>query len=162
VIISGDTSSRTMYTDSRAAGEGLFIRTLNSGVPIDHAFDVVDEPPQLSPQTCRGIRERHPTSPPKLLLEPVLEHLCDAHQIDVDVIGSVAVDVEITAERLTCDNAEQSCFFLGFADCRVARLLAVVDRPLRHDPPFARGRRHQGHLDALFANPIRNYRCLPV
>ena len=120
----------------------------------------MDELPQLFPQAGRGIGDAHPASPPKLVLEPVLEHVGDAHQVDVHPTRAIAVDVTIAAERLPRDNAPQAGFFLGFADRRVAGPLTVVDRPLRHDPALAPGCRHQRHFDALLADPIGNHRRL--
>src|SRR5262245_20294325 len=97
----------------------------------DHVFDGVEELPQLFPQARRGISDTHPSPPPDLLLEPVLEHTGHAHQVHVHPAGAVAVDVAVAAERLPRQNAQNASLFLGFTDRRLSWPLAVIDEPLR-------------------------------
>ena len=130
------------------------------GVERDHAFDGVHERLQILPQTAGRLGNSHPAPSPKLVLEPAFEDLGDAHQVDVNLTPLMAFDEQIAAEPLSRDHAEQAGFLLRLADRRFAGVLASFDRPLRHDPALALGCGHQGHLDALFADPIGNDRRL--
>src|SRR5688572_12826564 len=103
------------------------------------AFDGADELPQLRSQARRGIDDPHPASPPETILEPMVEHVGDAHREHVHSTEAVAVEMTIVTDRPPRDNTQESGFLLGLPNRRLARLFAMVDRALRHDPaPAAR------------------------
>ena len=58
---------------------------------LDHTLGGVDERPQLLAHAGDGIADPQPAPPPEAVLEPVLEHAGDPHQVDVDAAGDVAV-----------------------------------------------------------------------
>src|SRR5262245_26956511 len=120
----------------------------------------MDEPLQFFAQTLGCVGNAHPASAPHVILEPTIRDVCDAHRVDIDPPAIVTLDVVVPPERLPPHHAAQSGFFLGFPDRRVAWPLTLVDRPFRHDPALASGCRHEGHLDALLADPIRDHGSL--
>ena len=91
---------------------------------------------------------------------PVLADLRDAHQVDVDAIAPVAVVVLVSADRFSRHLSAQPGLFVGLTNRGIARPLAVVNGPLRHNPAFAPRGRDEGHSNAFLADPIRNDRCL--
>ena len=67
---------------------------------------------QLFPQADRGIGNLHPASSPKLVLEPVLEDVGDAHEVNVHLTAVIALDAKIAAERLQWHDSQQARFLL--------------------------------------------------
>ena len=114
----------------------------------------------LSASSAAASGIAHPASSPKPVLEPVLEHVGDAHQVDIDPAGTIAVDVEIAAERLARETPSSPASSSASRIAASRACFAIVDRPLRHDPTLAPGCRHQGHLDALLADSVGNHRRL--
>jgi len=132
-----------------------------TGPAFDDALEALKERQHFLAQTLPGIVEPDPPAAAELLFEPVIERGGHAHRVDVDAARDGAVLVFVAAERLACEDTDQAGFFLGLAGSRVAGPFTFVDRSLRHDPALAAQRRDQRDLDAVPANPVRNYGCLP-
>src|SRR5690242_9398465 len=157
-MASPEISRGTTNTDSVAAAAPFFMAATRSRAQLH--IQVMDQPLQFSAQVIRGFGNAHPTSAPHVIFEPTIGDICHTHRVDVHAPATVAPDVVVAAERFACDDTAQSGFFLRLADRRVAWSLALVDRPFRHDPALACGRCHEGDLDALVADPIRDHGSL--
>src|SRR5262249_24536984 len=129
---------------------------------FDDARKPVNERFQMTVQARFGIGNAHPAPLSEFVLEPSFEHTRDAHDIDLDAAGPIAIDLVVLTERLLRHHAAQPGFFLSFADRCVSRAFAAIDRSLRHDPAASGGRRHKRDLHSILSDSVRDYRRLLV
>src|SRR5262249_17508490 len=93
---------------------------------LDNVFKIADERLQFFHQTGRGIADAHPTTAPKLVLRPAIQHVRDAHQVDIYSGPATVVDVEIAAEQLPRGDTSQASFLLCLANRRIAWSFTVI------------------------------------
>src|SRR5262249_3250529 len=128
-----------------------------SRASLAFGLEMMDELADFLAQVFRCVGYPHPAASPDIILEPVLEHVRDAHQIHIDPATLSAPDVVVPADGLPRHHAAQPCLLLCFPNRRVARSFAIVDRAFRHNPPFAPCCCDEGDLNVVVADPIRNY-----
>jgi hypothetical protein len=108
------------------------------------------------------VGDTHPAALAEAIFKPLVKHVGDPHQVDIDLEPSIAVGVAIAAERLLRHHAAQAGLFLGFTNRRVSRAFAVVNGSFGDDPALASGPRHERDFEALVADSIRNHGGLPA
>src|SRR5262249_45644495 len=80
-----------------------------------------------STRRAAASRMRIQTTAPKLVLRPAIQHVRDAHHVDIYSCPATGVDVEIAAAQLPRGDTSQASFLLCLANRRIAWSFTLIE-----------------------------------